>query len=89
VLTRITQQLGGSFGTATLAVILEHSISVSGSGNLVGAFQVSFWWATGFSVIALLLCLWLPGRKQIRAAAAVAKAAAEAAAPPATPAVRT
>jgi EmrB/QacA subfamily drug resistance transporter len=42
VLTRITQQLGGSFGTATLAVILEHSISVSGSGNLVGAFQVSF-----------------------------------------------
>jgi EmrB/QacA subfamily drug resistance transporter len=59
VLTRIAQQIGGSFGTAVLAVILVQS-----------GFHVAFWWATGFSLLATALCVWLPGRKQVRAAAA-------------------
>jgi EmrB/QacA subfamily drug resistance transporter len=80
VLTRIAQQLGGSFGTAVLAVILEYVLTTDGGTDLVGAFHVSFWWATGFAVVAMVLCVWLPGRKQVEAAAAVAEAADAAAA---------
>jgi EmrB/QacA subfamily drug resistance transporter len=73
VLTRIAQQIGGSFGTAVLAVILQQSIS--GTGAVVSGFHVAFWWATGFSLVATALCVWLPGRKQVRAAAASVAAA--------------
>jgi EmrB/QacA subfamily drug resistance transporter len=57
VITRIAQQVGGSFGTATLAVILERSIS---STSLVDAFHHAFWWTVGFTGVAVLLCLVLP-----------------------------
>ena len=60
VLTRTTQQIGGSFGTAVLAVILEDAI-VSHHGALAGAFHIAFWWSVGFSAVAVLLSLWLPG----------------------------
>jgi len=62
VLTRTAQQIGGSFGTAVLAVILEQS--VSGAGAAVPGFHVAFWWATAFSLVATALCGWLPGRNQ-------------------------
>ena len=74
VLTRTAQQIGGSFGTAVLAVILEQSISGSGTAAVVSGFHVAFWWATGFSLVATALCVWLPGRTQVRAAAAAAAA---------------
>jgi EmrB/QacA subfamily drug resistance transporter len=61
VLTRMSQQIGGSFGTAVLAVILASSVAVH-PGNLNGAFQVAFWWSAGFSAVAVLLSLWLPGK---------------------------
>ena len=80
VLTRTAQQIGGSFGTAVLAVILEQSISGTGTAALVTGFHVAFWWATGFSLVAIALCAWLPGREQVRAAAAAAAAAAPASA---------
>ena len=79
VLTRTAQQLGGSFGTAVLAVILDRSIT--GSASLVPAFHVAFWWATGFSLLATALCVWLPGRKQVHEAAEAADRAAGAARP--------
>jgi EmrB/QacA subfamily drug resistance transporter len=60
VLTRTTQQIGGSFGTAVLAVILEEAIA-SHHGALPAAFHIAFWWSIGFSAIAVLLSLWLPG----------------------------
>ncbi|MFC7754369.1 MFS transporter [Tsukamurella soli] len=85
VLTRTAQQIGGSFGTAVLAVILEHAV-VGSSGPMAG-FHVAFWWATGFSLVATALCLWLPGRKQVHAAAAAAAAARTSAAPPQAPAL--
>ena len=65
VVTRMTQQIGGSFGPAVLAVILSTAITAH-HGNLVAAFHVAFWWATGFSVLAVLLALWLPGRQRPR-----------------------
>jgi len=59
IITRIAQQLGGSFGTAVLAVILE---SAASGGTLDGAFDHAFWWATGFTLAATALALVLPGR---------------------------
>jgi EmrB/QacA subfamily drug resistance transporter len=52
ILTRIAQQVGGSFGTAVLAVILATTRS----------FDQTFWWAVGFSAVAVVLSFLLPGR---------------------------
>jgi EmrB/QacA subfamily drug resistance transporter len=60
VVTRIAQQLGGSFGTAVLAVVLSGAITAR-HGDLATGFDIAFWWATGFSALAVLLSLWLPG----------------------------
>ena len=63
VVTRTTQQIGGSFGTAVLAVILENAVAAH-HGVPASAFDVAFWWSAGFSVIAVLLSLWLPGAQR-------------------------
>jgi len=59
-LVRIAQQIGGSFGTAVLAVLLQHA--ATSSDDLATAFHRAFWWATGFAALAALLALALPGR---------------------------
>jgi EmrB/QacA subfamily drug resistance transporter len=68
VLTRTAQQIGGSFGTAVLAVILEGAIA-SRPAALDDAFHVAFWWSAGFSALAILLALWLPGARHVAATA--------------------
>jgi EmrB/QacA subfamily drug resistance transporter len=63
ILTRIAQQLGGSFGVAILAVILSRA--ASGADSVAGradAFSESFWWAVGFTALAVPLSLLLPVR---------------------------
>jgi len=60
VVTRTVQQIGGSFGTAVLAVILSGAVAAR-HGDLAAGFGIAFWWATGFSALAVLLSLWLPG----------------------------
>ena len=65
VLTRTTQQIGGSFGTAVLAVILEDAATAH-PGRLPAAFGVAFWWSVAFSLLAVLLSLWLPGAPRDR-----------------------
>ena len=67
VLTRTMQQIGGSFGTAVLAVILTAALAAH-PGDLSAGFDVAFWWAAGFSVVAVLLSLWLPGAPRTEAA---------------------
>jgi hypothetical protein len=53
--TRIMQQVGGSFGTAVLAVILVgHS------------FQATFWWSVAFTALAVLPAAMLPRRAAAR-----------------------
>jgi hypothetical protein len=44
VVTRTAQQLGGSFGTAVLAVVLSGAIAAR-HGNLATGFDIAFWWA--------------------------------------------
>jgi EmrB/QacA subfamily drug resistance transporter len=58
IVTRIAQQVGGSFGTAVLAVIL--TTAAANSTSLVDAYGSAFWWATGFTAVAALLSLLLP-----------------------------
>lgn len=53
--TRITQQVGASFGTAIAAVALQ-SLLAHGATS---AFQGAFWWATGITVAALIPALTL------------------------------
>jgi len=63
VLTRTAQQIGGAFGTAVLAVILQGAIATH-PVTLAHAFHLAFWWSAGFSAIAVLLSLWLPGAQR-------------------------
>jgi EmrB/QacA subfamily drug resistance transporter len=60
VVIRIAQQIGGSFGTAVLAVLLQRA--ATGSGDPATAFHQAFWWATAFAALATILALALPGR---------------------------
>jgi EmrB/QacA subfamily drug resistance transporter len=54
--TRIAQQVGASFGTAIVAVVLQ---SLLGHGA-TAAFHGAFWWATGITVAAVVPALALP-----------------------------
>jgi EmrB/QacA subfamily drug resistance transporter len=60
VLTRTATQIGGAFGIAVLAVVLEGAIAAH-PATPADAFHVAFWWSAGFSAVAVLLSLWLPG----------------------------
>ncbi|MFF1572719.1 MDR family MFS transporter [Leifsonia sp. NPDC058292] len=63
ILTRIAQQVGGSFGVALLAVILQGAaVGAHGLDGIADAFDQAFWWAIGFTALAVVLSLLLPGR---------------------------
>jgi EmrB/QacA subfamily drug resistance transporter len=58
--TRILQQVGGSFGTAVLAVILALQVTRPGTATgLATAFDRTFWWSVGFTVVGALPALLL------------------------------
>jgi EmrB/QacA subfamily drug resistance transporter len=60
--TRITQQVGASFGTAIVAVALQ-SLLAHGA---TGAFQGAFWWAVGITVAAIIPALALPAGRTVK-----------------------
>ncbi|MGW5522211.1 MFS transporter [Gordonia sp. NPDC003950] len=63
IITRLAQQVGGAFGTAVLAVILEASASGALTpADRAHAFHTAFWWAVGFTVVAVMICVALPSR---------------------------
>ncbi|WP_086829498.1 DHA2 family efflux MFS transporter permease subunit [Streptomyces sp. NRRL B-24572] len=57
--TRIVQQLGGSFGTAALAVLLQHG------GHTPAAFAHAFRWTVVLTVLAVVVAALLPGRRTV------------------------
>lgn len=63
--TRIAQQLGGAFGTAVLAVILQRELT-GHSG--AAAFDATFLWVLAFTVVAVVPALLLPRRDALTAA---------------------
>ncbi|GAA1950784.1 MDR family MFS transporter [Microbacterium deminutum] len=74
IITRLAQQVGGAFGVAILAVILE--TAVGGATDIAGVtagFAVAFWWAVGFTVVAIGVCFALP-RKPVAELARTAPA---------------
>lgn len=69
IVTRVSQQIGGSLGIAVLAVVLQsqakHAATAADAAN---AFHVTFWWAVGFMALGTALALWLPGKEMTDAA---------------------
>jgi hypothetical protein len=68
ILTRIAQQVGGSFGTAVLAVIPEGAQRTAGPEPtaLTNAFHHAFWWSIAFTAVAVPVTLLLPGGQRPR-----------------------
>jgi hypothetical protein len=58
------QQVGGSFGAAALTMALVRGSS--SQGTAATAFNHAFWWAFGFTVLALIPAVLLPGRAAVR-----------------------
>jgi EmrB/QacA subfamily drug resistance transporter len=61
IITRLAQQLGGAFGTAIVAVVLESAVGgAAGPADIASGFDTAFWWAVGFTVVAIAVCVFLP-----------------------------
>ncbi|WP_103341805.1 MDR family MFS transporter [Amycolatopsis sp. CA-126428] len=61
--TRILLQIGGSFGTSVIALLLARQTAAHPGAPDV-AFAGTFWWTTGFVVLAVAPALLLPRRKR-------------------------
>ena len=59
----VLMRVGGSIGTAVLAVVLERAIVAAGhapsAAGIAGAYGTALWWSFGISVAALVPCVWL------------------------------
>ena len=67
IATRIFNTIGGAFGAAILATVLQRQTAghaVSDLHAISNAFNVSFWWAIGFTVVAAIPTLFLTMRKK-------------------------
>jgi EmrB/QacA subfamily drug resistance transporter len=71
IITRIAQQVGGSFGVALLAVILDGALAqiATNHASASSAFNQAFWWSIGFTALAVVLSLVLPGTPKMPQAA--------------------
>jgi hypothetical protein len=68
IATRITMQLGGAFGAAAFALILQTQIAAHASGGLVAlatAFENAFWWSIGLTALAIIPALFLPQMQEV------------------------
>jgi EmrB/QacA subfamily drug resistance transporter len=63
---RIMQQVGGSFGSAALFIIVAHQLAAHGhtAAGLAAVFAATFWWVLGFTAVMLIPVLFLPGARQ-------------------------
>jgi len=69
IVTRVSQQIGGSFGIAVLAVVLQtQARHVSSPAQAAHAFSHTFWWAVGFMALGLIVSPLLPGKSMSSAA---------------------
>ncbi|MGG1614664.1 MFS transporter, partial [Paenibacillus phoenicis] len=65
--TRILQQIGGAFGASVFAVILQNQInaqSVHDISTLNTAFNHTFMWSVGFTIVSLVFIFFLPHKKR-------------------------
>jgi EmrB/QacA subfamily drug resistance transporter len=67
----VVHRVGGSFGTAVLAVVLQRSLAgVTSNAEAAAAFGTAFWWALALTAAAIIPCVILV-RAERRARAAV------------------
>jgi len=56
----VLQRVGGSIGTAVLAVVLQRALLHShGLSGAAGAYGTAFWWSLGLTALAIVPCLIL------------------------------
>ena len=56
----VLQRIGGSIGTAVLAVVLQRALVGSTSvDDAAAAFGTAFWWSVGISAAAVFPCILL------------------------------
>ena len=56
----VIQRVGGSIGTALLAVILQRALAGAVTPTeLASGFGTAFWWATGITAVAIIPCYFL------------------------------
>ncbi|HWH11529.1 MAG TPA: MDR family MFS transporter [Solirubrobacteraceae bacterium] len=59
----VLQRVGGSIGTALLAVVLQRAISASGrpptTAGIAAAYGTAFWWSLGIVAVAIVPCVVL------------------------------
>ena len=73
----VLMRVGGSIGTAILAVVLERATAGAHSPSAAAAgFGSAFWWALGMTALAVIPCFLLMQAER-RARATVAGAEAE------------
>jgi EmrB/QacA subfamily drug resistance transporter len=61
---RIMQQLGGSFGSAALYIIVQRQLAEHPhtAAGLASAFGGTFWWVVAFIAITVVPAMFLPGK---------------------------
>jgi len=63
--TRIFQQIGGSIGTAVMAIILQNHMPANADAEMMGkAFNTVFFWSIVFAVISIIPAMFLPMKKE-------------------------
>jgi len=56
----VLQRIGGSIGTAVLAVVLERALAGTTSLDAAaGAYGTAFWWSLGITALAIIPCIVL------------------------------
>ncbi|MBS2537380.1 DHA2 family efflux MFS transporter permease subunit [Catenulispora sp. NF23] len=70
----ILNRVGGSIGTAVLAVILVRGLAdrAATPAHVASAYSATFWWALACTAVTLVTAAFLPGAKAMRAALAAA-----------------
>jgi len=71
----VLQRVGGSIGTAVLAVVLQRALlHAHGLAGAAGAYGTAFWWSLGLTAVAIVPCLvLLRAERAARAGAHVAE----------------
>lgn len=58
--TRVVQQLGGAFGAAVIAIVLQHQLAAHPETQQALAFTHTLWWITAFALLAVIPAFLLP-----------------------------
>jgi EmrB/QacA subfamily drug resistance transporter len=67
----VLQRVGGSIGTAVLAVVLQRAlIGTHGVTAAAGAYSTAFWWSLGLIALAIIPCIVLVRAERAARAAA-------------------